>query len=385
MHALRAAKPPRSRLIAGVAAVALGAGGIVGLAAPAQAATAAPANLSAAPNEWSIDAVDITWEQGKYYWELEEAGEELVEYEYRVLDAGDEVVYADITVSQNAWVDQLEPGATYTVEVASIVDDEYSDWASEQVTTYERFVGAPSDVAIQGSLTVGSTLSVATTGAWEDGADVTYEWFGTLPEAQSSGPVIATGPTLPLTQAHLDMAIYVVVTGTKDGLATVGLASAPNLTTRVTNPAPPVTAPTTPAAPAPAAPKVLTAATPKITGKAEVGETLTAKAGDWTDGAKLTYRWEADGKAIKGADDRTLELTKALKGKRISVTVTGTLTGYATVSKASAETAKVSAADKPGKDDKGKGKGDKPGKGKPGKGKGGKPGKGGKGKPGKGR
>jgi hypothetical protein len=378
MHALRATKPRRTRLIAGLAAAALGAGTIAGLAAPAQAATdaalVAPANLSATPDAWSTEAISVTWDEGHYSWELEEAGDQLVEYEYAVRDAtSNDVVDSATTYDQTVWVDDLQPGTTYTVEVASVLEGGYSDWADVQVTTYPGYIGAPSAVAIQGSLTVGSTLSVATTGAWEAGADVAYEWFGTLPDAQSSGPVIATGPVLPLTPAHLNMAIYVVVTGTKDGVARVERYSAPNLTTRVTNPAPPITTPTTPITPTtPAAPLVLTASTPSVDGKAKVGKTLTAKAGDWTDGARLTYQWLVDGKAIKGADGRRLEVTKALKGDRISVTVTGTLVGYATVSRTSKATTKVAGADKDA---------DKPGKpGKPGKSKPGKPGKPGKGR-----
>lgn len=359
MHALRAPKPRTTRLIAGFAAAALGAGCVVGLAAPTQAATVAgPANLSATPNPWSTGAVDVSWEQGKYYWELEQAGEDLVEYEYEVREAGSgDLVEGDQTLSQTVQVDGLEPGTAYTVEVASVVDGDASDWATAEVTTYDRYVGAPSDITIQGSLTVGSTLSVVESGgAWENGADVTYEWFGTLPDAQSSGPVIATGKTLPLTAAHLDMAIYVTATGTKQGVATVSLASAPNLTTRVTNPAPPVTTPTTPTTPA--APKALTAATPKISGKAKVGRTLTANPGHWTDGAKLSYQWKANGKPIKHATKRKLALTKALRGSRITVTVTGSLAGYETTSKASAKTPKVTAAGKAGSKS-GKGKGGK--------------------------
>src|SRR5262245_25545472 len=135
MNASRPRTPRAGRLTAGLAAAALGASGIAGLAAPAQAApvVAAPANLSATPYEWSTDAVDISWEQGKHYWELEEAGDELVDYEYRVLDASDEVVDSDTTTSQTVWVDGLQPGATYTVEVASIGDEDYSDWAETEV------------------------------------------------------------------------------------------------------------------------------------------------------------------------------------------------------------------------------------------------------------
>jgi hypothetical protein len=80
---------------------------------------------------------------------------------------------------------------------------------------------------------------------------------------------------------------------------------------------------------------------PKITGKAKVGKTLKAKVGKWSPKPGFTYKWYANGKAIKGATKASLKLKKAQKGKRISVEVTATKTGYATVAKTSKKTAKV--------------------------------------------
>ena len=354
-----------------------GAGQVLRFATPA----GAPANMTAAPDAYSTEAISVSWDQGKYSWEREDRAE----YVYALFkgEPSSTPVTSGATSDQVLYLDGLAPGTTYTVMVARTDGPLAGEPVTAEVTTYARYVGAPSAIAIQGSLTVGSTLNAVPTGAWEDGADVTYEWFGTLPDAQSSGPVIATGPSLPLTQAHLGMAIYVVATGTKQGVATVSLASAPNLTTRVANPAPPVTTTPTAPAPAPVVPKVLTAVTPKISGKAKVGQTLTAEPGSWTAGAKLTYQWEAGGKPIKNATKRTLEVTKSLAGERITVTVTGSLAGYSTTSRTSAATDKVggagAASSKPGKGDKGgKGKPGKPGKPKPGKDKPGKdkPGKG---------
>jgi len=64
-------------------------------------------------------------------------------------------------------------------------------------------------------------------------------------------------------------------------------------------------------------------------------------AGVWTRGTRLSYAWYANGKAIKHATAKRLTLTKAQKGKRITVKVTGKQTGYRTVSRTSAKTAKV--------------------------------------------
>jgi len=297
----------------------------------------APADLAAAPDTMSTTALFASWDEGLYAWEREE---DAIRYVYSVRNPEDEVIASGTTSDQNLYLEGLQPGTTYTIQVAASNGLLVSEPATDEVTTLGRYVGAPSAIAIQGNLTVGSTLSVASTGAWEAGANVTYEWYGTLPDAQSSGPVIATGPALPLTAAHLNMAIYVAVTGTKSGLATVSLVSAPNLTTRVANP-PVVTPPGTTTPPAAATPGKLTAPKPKVVGKAKVGKTLVAKAGSWTSGTKLTYHWSANGKRIKGADNARLKLAKALKGKRISVEVTGTKSGYATVTKESKQTGKV--------------------------------------------
>jgi hypothetical protein len=56
----------------------------------------------------------------------------------------------------------------------------------------------------------------------------------------------------------------------------------------------------------------------KITGTPKVGKTLKAVPGS-TDGAKVRYRWLAGGKAIKGATKPSLKLTKAMRGKKVSV------------------------------------------------------------------
>ncbi|UDY22997.1 substrate-binding domain-containing protein [Nocardioides sp. Kera G14] len=75
--------------------------------------------------------------------------------------------------------------------------------------------------------------------------------------------------------------------------------------------------------------------TVKVSGKAKVGKKVTATA-TATRGAKLSYQWLSNGKAIKGAKAAKLKLTKKLKGKRVSVRVTATLTGATPVTRTSA-------------------------------------------------
>jgi len=79
------------------------------------------------------------------------------------------------------------------------------------------------------------------------------------------------------------------------------------------------------------------APTPGVKGKAVVGSTLTAVARTWTTDVELAYQWYADGSAIDGATEETFEITAELVDAAVSVGVTGTLFGYTTVEKLSAE------------------------------------------------
>ena len=79
----------------------------------------------------------------------------------------------------------------------------------------------------------------------------------------------------------------------------------------------------------------LTASTPRVTGSAKVGKKLTAVAGSWTKGTRLSYQWLNNGKAIRGAEKSTYVVARADRGDKISVRVTGTLSGYETETRTS--------------------------------------------------
>ena len=82
--------------------------------------------------------------------------------------------------------------------------------------------------------------------------------------------------------------------------------------------------------------------TPKIKGTPKVGQKLKAVPGAWQPaGVTLTYQWKADGKKLKGATKKTLVIPSAAKGKRITVTVSATLAGYAKTSETSKKTLSV--------------------------------------------
>ncbi|MFT3889136.1 MAG: hypothetical protein QM713_13360 [Arachnia sp.] len=167
---------------------------------------------------------------------------------------------------------------------------------------------------ISGTAKVGKKLT-AKAGTWTSGAKLSYQW-------KRDGKSIkgATSSTYTLTASDLKKKITVTVTGSKSGYTTVAKTS--KATAKV-------------------AAGTLTAATPKISGTAKVGKKLTAKAGTWTKGTKLTYAWYANGKVVKGKTSSTLKLTSSVKGKKITVKVTGTKSGYNKVTKTSKATAKV--------------------------------------------
>lgn len=83
------------------------------------------------------------------------------------------------------------------------------------------------------------------------------------------------------------------------------------------------------------------APTPAVDGIAQVGQTLTAAAGDWGPGAELGYQWLADGAPVADATAAEFTPTDDFVGAAISVTVTGTRPGAEPVAATSAATASV--------------------------------------------
>jgi hypothetical protein len=72
-----------------------------------------------------------------------------------------------------------------------------------------------------------------------------------------------------------------------------------------------------------------------------LGRTLSADPGRWDRGVTFSYRWFANGKAIRGATGRKLSLAKAQRGRRITVRVTGHKPGYVAVTRTSKPTKRV--------------------------------------------
>lgn len=113
-------------------------------------------------------------------------------------------------------------------------------------------------------------------------------------------------------------------------VAVTSIGATANVTVRLGAPKPPVVL------------KKLSTKTPKISGTARVGKTLKVKVGSWSPRPSYRYQWYANGKKItkKGARS-SFKLTSKQKGKRITVRVTGSKSGYVTVAKTSKPTKKV--------------------------------------------
>lgn len=189
-----------------------------------------------------------------------------------------------------------------------------AEGSTVDTVTVHRVMKAPASAAISGTPKVGNTLTATVTGSWQAGTTPTYVW-------KAGGVAFGGhGASVVLGAAQLGKAITVDVVGENPLFEDAT-----------------VTAPATGIVAAGS----LRAATPKVTGTAKVGKKLTAVPGSWTAGTAFDYQWLANGKAISGAHAKTLKLTAKLKGKRISVRVTGELAGYTSAVRSSSATGPV--------------------------------------------
>ncbi|MGJ9404188.1 S8 family serine peptidase [Arthrobacter sp. KK5.5] len=173
---------------------------------------------------------------------------------------------------------------------------------------------ATSTPTVSGTRTVGHTLR-AVPGTWTTGTSLTYQWYRS--GVAVSGAKYATHR---LTASDAGKRLSVRVTGRKTDHTTASRLSA--ATTAV-------------------AKGTLTGAVPTISGTRKVGYALKAVPGTWTYRTTLRYQWYRSGVAIPGATSQSYRLAGADAGKRMGVRVTGTKTGYNTLSRLSAATATV--------------------------------------------
>lgn len=288
-----------------------------------------PAATSSAYS-WLVDGVPVS-------------GQTTTAYTVRAADAGSVITVA-VTGSRSGYDATTQTSApTATVPTPVVAP----------------FTAAPKPT-IAGSPQVGFTLT-ARAGTWTPWPTFSYSWT-------RDGVLIAgqTGVTYRVTEQDRGAALAVTVTGTKTGYATTSTTSDAMTVPAPTPTAPPTAAPTTAPTPTPTvaptqaptptptptlapttaptpepttpAPDSFTAAaTPTIAGTARVGFTLSARAGVWTPWPTFSYAWLRDGVVIAGQTGVTYRVQAGDAGSRISVTVTGTKTGYATQSLTSAE------------------------------------------------
>ncbi|HAM43946.1 MAG TPA: hypothetical protein DCM67_02840 [Propionibacteriaceae bacterium] len=168
--------------------------------------------------------------------------------------------------------------------------------------------------AIGGMVKVGSVVS-AVTPAWQPTPTFSFQWLlNGKPLAGKTSARLMVEPSYALGR------LSVQVTGTRTGYETMTQISAAVTVAKADFSA---------------------VSKPKIKGKARVGARLSVNTGKWSPAPAFTFRWYANGKAIKGATGTRLKLTGKLKGKRISVKVVATKTGYTTRTVTSARTSKV--------------------------------------------
>ncbi len=151
---------------------------------------------------------------------------------------------------------------------------------------------------ISGHAKLGATLTV-NPGVWLIANPVfTYQWLADgQPVNEANGNTFIVGPS------QVGTRITVAVTAAKTGYVGSSAASEP---TAVIEPG-----------------QIENLGLPYVTGRLQVGETLTASRGTWSvDDLKASYAWFADGEVIPSAPGDTLTLTSKELGKAITVQVT---------------------------------------------------------------
>ena len=196
----------------------------------------------------------------------------------------------------------------------------YVQSQSEVIGTGSMTTAVPS---ITGTAAIGSTLTATHTGWAPAGATFHYQWYR-LTEADPTTPVAITGATAEtykVTSGDVDATFQVAVSATAAGYTPSDVV------------------------PGGSTAKVMAPFTVTKTGTAKTGDTLTAAASDFPEGATLTYQWYyvsgSTSKAISGATKSTYKIATTYKGKTIKVLVKAALAGYGTLGVYSSVTAKI--------------------------------------------
>lgn len=190
----------------------------------------------------------------------------------------------------------------------------YADRTAYSASTVKVVAGtiASFTPVVKGTTIVGSTLGVTV----PSGNSYKYQWLRN--GARISG---ATASTYKLVTADAGTKVSVTVVASRTGYTSLSKTSAATPTVL----------------------RALTASpTPTISGTRKVGYLLTAVPGTWSPApVALKYQWYRSGTAITGATASTYRAAAADLGKSVTVVVTGSKSGYATVARKSAGTAAI--------------------------------------------
>ena len=172
------------------------------------------------------------------------------------------------------------------------------------------------DPTLTGTAKVGAVLTAHTGQYQPAAAELRYAWFR---DGRQIGG--AEGQNYRLVAADAGTRINAVVIGLRPGYENSDAATAQMLV----------------AAADPADPSFDTAPAPIIAGVARAGARLTARVAGWAPAPdSFNYSWLRDGLPIDGASGASHVLSAADRGHRISVEVTGSRAGYASLTKTSA-------------------------------------------------
>ncbi|KRC64258.1 hypothetical protein ASE12_05445 [Aeromicrobium sp. Root236] len=182
-------------------------------------------------------------------------------------------------------------------------------------------VSSSTPPSITGTPQAGLTLTVRP-GVWSPtDATLTYRWLS----GTTSKSLVATGGTTTtyvVRAADVGKRLVVEVTGSKSGYTSLVRSSSMTATV--------------------VAAATITPGQVSIEGSPVVDSTLTAASGTWAPaGLTFGYQWLTDSVAVSGATATTYTPGAGDLGKRVSVRVTGSKTGYPSVSATSAPSAVV--------------------------------------------
>lgn len=168
------------------------------------------------------------------------------------------------------------------------------------------------DPVVSGISRVGQTLTGELPGWKPAPITVKYQWTrGGVPIPN------ATAKTYKLAPQDAGQVIAVVTTSEKPGFTSITKTSAGTAKVAL------LTLTATPI--------------PGISGAAKVDQTVAVKTAAWTPSpVTLSYQWNRNGNPISGANKNTYSIVAADKGASVTVTVTGSRAGYASVTKTSA-------------------------------------------------